>query len=71
MTRQSGKGGEVTGGRWRRSGEIRQSGPIRGGLSQREREIILILEVKSEVSFALKVKVKMKSLSHVRLFATP
>lgn len=53
MTRQSGKGGEVIGGRWRWSGESRQSGPIREGLSQRERERILILEVKSEVSFAL------------------
>ena len=50
-------------------GESRQSGPIREGLSQREREIILILEVKSEVSFALQVKVK--SLSRVRLFVTP
>ena len=59
------KSPEVGGGR----GESRQSGPIREGLSQREREIILILEVKSEVSFALQVKVK--SLSRVRLFVTP
>ena len=52
---------EVGGGRGRKAGRV---GPSGKGFP-RGREIILILEVKSEVSFALKVKVK--SLSRVRL----
>ena len=52
---------EVGGGRGGKAGRV---GPSGKGFP-RGREIILILEVKSEVSFALKVKVK--SLSRVRL----